>query len=138
MGMRRTIDGGPQYGKLFRQAVAENVRDYAQANDPPRPGFFIIKLHKRAPPVPARIYLCDHEPGEPDNKLDTGSILMAEIAGRNADPLDVWCAAGGRRDMTPKELAAVTWGRQYEAPDPRHNPHKAVDLAEQPPLFPEE
>lgn len=42
--------------------------------------------------MPSRIFLCNHEPGEPDNLRDRwpAEHLAAEIAGRWVEVYDVW------------------------------------------------
>jgi len=59
---------------------------------PPEPGFWLVYLKRGARHVPARIWLCDHEPYNVENKLDRWPIpfLAAEIAGRWVEVWQVW------------------------------------------------
>jgi hypothetical protein len=58
----------------------------------PECGFWMLYIKRGSFLVPARIWLCDHEPGEPDNKRDRWphEHLAAEIAGRWVETYDVW------------------------------------------------
>lgn len=57
-----------------------------------RPGaaaYFVLRARRDGPLVPARIWLCDHDPADPENKLDRGRLsiyLRADIAGEEVDP----------------------------------------------------
>lgn len=52
--------------------------------------YFLLRVRRRGPLVPARIRLIDHAPEDPEwNKLDRGrlsSLLAADIAGEEIDP----------------------------------------------------
>lgn len=50
---------------------------------------FLLRAVRFGPLVPARLWLCDHDPADPDNKLDRGRLSVfprAEIDGREIDP----------------------------------------------------
>jgi hypothetical protein len=55
----------------------------------PRPRHFLMRLRRDGPLVPARLRWLDHEPGEPDNKLDRGRLTpfpAVDIAGKDVAP----------------------------------------------------
>lgn len=50
---------------------------------------FMLRMARYGPLVPARLWLCDHEPDVPENKLDRGRLSLyprADIAGTEVDP----------------------------------------------------
>lgn len=50
---------------------------------------FILRGVRHGPLVPARIWLCDHDPADAENKLDRGNLSVyprAEIDGKDVDP----------------------------------------------------
>lgn len=102
------------YARLFSEAVAESVRDDVRDNHPELlvPGFWQIRLRKGGPWVPARTFWCDHEPGEPDNKLDRWPLpyLAGEIIGEPADALDI-IGSRWRRELTAE--AGLTDLQEY-------------------------
>jgi hypothetical protein len=54
---------------------------------PPR--HFLMRVRRDGPLVPARIWLCDHEPASPENKLDRGRLSVyprADVGGLEVDP----------------------------------------------------
>ncbi len=140
----------PNYGRLFRAAVTDSVRDYyREHHELLVEGFWLIRLRKLAPQIPARTYLCNHEPGAPDNILDRWPLpfLAGEIAGDVADPLDIF----GARDREPlkprpplktveQEYAFLVedmrHARLYRPEDPLAQPRRAVDLTRIPPIPP--
>ena len=64
LAMRRTRNPGPNYARLFAEAVNDAVRDYlCEHRELLVPGYWAIKLRTGGPPVPARSFWCDHEPG---------------------------------------------------------------------------
>jgi hypothetical protein len=121
----------PALKKNIEQLVA-NHRVAAR----PEPGLFKLRLVRRGPWLPARIWWCDHEPGEPDNLLDTGPILVAEIAGQAADPLEVW-EHGQRIEQVEynHRLKVVVWATMHAPQEPEAKPNERVDLRKHPPLF---
>ena len=62
--------------------------------------YFLLRLTRDGPLVPARLRWIDHEPGEAENKLDRGRIVpfpIADIAGAEADPEIILDRIGVRR-----------------------------------------
>ena len=53
------------------------------------PGFWSVRVINGAPFVPGRIWLCDHEPGEVENKVDQ-PFLQGQLALDLTPPADVW------------------------------------------------
>jgi hypothetical protein len=132
----------PNYARLFAEAVRDSVRDHARDNPQTiLTGLFVGKLRRRGPDIPASIEQIDHEPGEPDNKLDTGPIFIATIGLDAADPLDVM-AMRRRRAIDQAEydyrMARLAWARDYAPHEPEARPDRAVDLRRIPAIGPEE
>jgi hypothetical protein len=53
------------------------------------PRHYILRLVRGGPLLPARIWFCDHDPADPDNKLDRGRLSLyprADIAGVEVEP----------------------------------------------------
>jgi hypothetical protein len=146
--MRRTRNPGPNYARLFAEALTDSVRDYYREHrELLVPGYWAIKLRKRGPPVPARTFWCDHEPGNPENKLDQ-PFFAAEIAGDAVDPLDIF-AAPVRDTLRPRgglnqaqeyayQVADIRHARQWRRDDPIANPTHRVRLSRLPIPFSEE
>lgn len=61
------------------------------------PAYFVLRVVRDGPLVPARLWWCDHEPQEPDNKLDRGRLSVFP----RADIADV--------EVPPEELIERTW-----------------------------
>ena len=141
----------PNYARLFAEAVEDSVRDYLCAHrELLVPGYWAIKLRKRGPPVPARTMMIDHEPGNPENKLDRWPLpyLAGEIAGAVADPLDIF-AAPLRWPLQPRggltvereyafQVADIRHARQWRKEDPIANPRRRVRLGRMPIPFVED
>jgi hypothetical protein len=138
----------PNYARLFAEAIEDSVRDYyLEHRELLVPGYWAIKLRKRGPPVPARTFFCDHEPGNPENKLEV-SFLAGEIAGDVADPLDIF-AAPVRAELEPRggltqpqeyayRVADIRHARQWRKDDPLANPRRRVRLNRMPIPFVED
>jgi hypothetical protein len=58
----------------------------------PREGYWMVRLRRDGPEVPARLFWCDHEPGIPENKLDRWPMpyLQGQIGTDLADPYEIW------------------------------------------------
>jgi hypothetical protein len=141
----------PNYARLFAEAIAENIRDYySEHRELLVPGHWVIKLRKHAPLIPARTFWCDHEPGNPENKLDRWPLpfIAGEIAGDIADPLDIF----GARDRAPLEprggltieqeyayrVADIRHARRWRPDHPIANPTRRVVLSRMPIPFAED
>ena len=53
------------------------------------PGHWMVRCCRRCPEVAARIWLCDHEPGEPANVLDQ-PYLQGQLGLDLTDPAEIW------------------------------------------------
>jgi len=106
----------------------------------PQLGFWMIRMRRGGPEMPACIALSDHEPGNAGNKLDTGPILVANVGYEERDPIEVWSMKG--RAITEAEyrfeMARVAWVRAHAMDEPEATPRKPVDLAALRPIGPEE
>jgi hypothetical protein len=87
-----------------------------------------VKLRSGAVEVAARIFWCDHEPGEPENKLER-PFLDAEINAERVPPSWVWERRG--RAITEADyrylIALGKWAREHAPHEPAANPREAVD-----------
>ena len=94
----------------------------------PEPGLWAIRLRKGGVEVAARIFLCDHEPGHPGNKLDQ-PFMDAEINGERVHPDRIWHTRGRPIDEAEYQylLKVYEWARQHAPNDPAANPHQPVD-----------
>jgi hypothetical protein len=142
---------GPNYARLFAEAVNDAVRDYlCEHRELLVPGYWAIKLRTGGPPVPARTFWCDHEPGNPDNKLDRWPLpfIAGEIAGDVADPLDIF-AARSRVPLRPRggltqpqeyafQVADIRHARVWRPDEPIANPRHRVRLSRLPIPFVED
>jgi hypothetical protein len=138
------------YARLWSEVITEDQRDYAHDNpEVLQPGYWLIKKRKRFAPLPARIYWCDHEPGNPENKLDRWPLpfLAGEIAGEPADPEDIF-GARERITMVPRDgltieetykflIAEMHWARQHAPNDAAARPQRHLaDLTNLDPIGP--
>jgi hypothetical protein len=97
----------------------------------PEPGFWLVRLAKGAPLVPAAILRVHttHEPGNPGNAMERSPFLAAEIAGETCDIDAVWLRKG--EPITESEYrfrcADAAHARQWRPDEPQAQPRKAVD-----------
>jgi hypothetical protein len=118
-----------------------------------------MQMVRRGPFVPVRIWWCDHEPGDPENKLDRGGkpFLAAEVGGEWYDPpKSIWtepvfefarerqtCLAGHWKQPMPLseqryrlEAEAIRQARELGRRDPRLTPYRPVRAQDVPlPVF---
>ena len=81
------------------------------------PAHFMMRARRNGPLVPARLWLCDFEPGSPENKLDRGRLSpypRADLAGIEVPPEQV-LQEGDRISITPVKIEG--------AKSPRHSSH---------------
>ncbi len=99
----------------------------------------MVRLRRFAPEMPASIAWCDHEPGNTDNLLSTGPILVANIGYEEVDPERLWNMVKRpiRYDDYKYFMARADWVRQYAPDEPEAAPRRAVDLTKLPALGPE-
>lgn len=130
------------WARLWREAKRDSVRDfYGDNREKIRAGLYVGRLVKGGPEMPAKVELIDHEPGDPENKLDTGSIWVAQVGTAEADPLDVM-AMHERRPISEGEyafqMARLTWIQKHAPHEPEASPARHVDLSSLPPIGPSE
>lgn len=105
----------------------------------PEPGYWMIRLVKGGPAVPAMIECRPHEPGNPFNVLDRSprSLWHAEIDGEPADVERVWNARpvpgpDDKPQITRAEydyqVALGRHAKEYLPNHPRANPRSKIDL----------
>jgi hypothetical protein len=137
----------PNFGRLFGEAVRESIIDH-YPRDRIEAGYFLIRLGRGRPLVPARIYWRDHEPGNEENKLDRWPLpaLAGEIIGRYCDPVEVWTG----RDREPLQPPAgytverwyqylvddASWAKEHAPETPIAKPWRKVDYTAIPPIAP--
>jgi hypothetical protein len=98
----------------------------------PEPGCYMVRFGPRRPEVPARIWVCTHEPGNPENEMDRGARIYydAELSGQPADPYLVMRARSHRRiaeDEYRYQVACVAWALNEQRRDPRLHPTRLTD-----------
>lgn len=143
----------PNYAQLFREAVEDAKRDYILEHPEIMiPGFWLIRLHKRAPLIPARTYLTSAEPGNPENILDRWPlpILAGEIIGEVVDPADIFAAPERQpiEELASPVRLSIEAHYNYLVADAKHaarspsrrhepiaNPRRVIDLTRMKPLF---
>lgn len=107
--------------------------------DRPQPGYWMIRLVKGAPEVPACIQYeqTTHEPGNPENLMERSAILTARINGDVVRMDRVWLRRG--RSITKAEhdfqVADARWAAKHSPGEPKANPDRPVDLNSIPPIF---
>lgn len=104
--------------------------------DTPQPGFWMVRLVKGGPEVPAAIQweLTRHEPGNPTNRMERSPILTARIQGEIVPVEMVWLRRG--RPITEAEfrfqIADTEWAKTYAPAEPKANPKAPIDLLQAP------
>lgn len=137
----------PNLRRMFAEAVRQSIEDNYPRGEI-QPGYFMVRLGPKHPRVPARIYLCDHEPGNPDNKIET-PFLAGEFVGEFIDPVVIW-SNRYREPLLPRDglktveaeyaflVAEAAWAKEWSKDDPVANPRRKVDLTAIPPIPPPE
>lgn len=104
------------------------------------PAFFMIRVRRDGPLTPGRYWLCDHDPADPENKLDRGRLSIyprAEVGGREWDPDRIdersWAPLEHWKSLIPisrgefeYRLAHLQWTRRHRPADPVGYPNKPV------------
>jgi hypothetical protein len=118
---------------LNRRPAPYRDRGPVRVMGDPEVGYWLMRAVKGGPLVPARIWICDHEPHFPENKL-TREFLAAQIAGRWVEVEKVWHSRGKAIDEREYQwrLAEIEWAMKYAPTDPLANPWKPVDLKDVP------
>ena len=110
-----------------------------------RPGYWKLRLVRSGPFVPARIWLCDHEPFNEDNTLDRWPIPFpaGEVAGQWVDPREIWLRVIGDsviwKRVEPIDervfkwmMKDMSWAKEYAPDDPIANPRRPANLSQLP------
>lgn len=106
----------------------------------PAPGFWLLRLTKGAVEVPARIFAetCTAEPGNPGNRMERPTFLVAEILGEPVELDEIW--ERKRRPISAAEyrfqIADFKHAGEWRPDDPKASPRAPVDLTKLPPLYP--
>lgn len=96
----------------------------------PEPGYWLIRLVRNGPPVPAAIMWAQttHDPvtGEP---MDRSRFLVAVIGGKPAGLEDVWHRRGRPIDEAEYRfrLADAAWAREHAPSDAHANPTRSIN-----------
>ena len=104
-----------------------------------RPQYFMLRIQRHGPLVPARIQWLDHEPGEPGNPRDSwpAVIPQVDIAGEVVPPEDLtdrfhW-PAGHWKYAQPVTAAQyrhafdrLRWAERNRPEDPTLRPRRRV------------
>lgn len=107
--------------------------------DKPEPGFWMLKLGRNTPEVPAciRLVQATFEPGEPTNLMDRSPSLVALIRGKIVPLSEVWERRG--RAITEQEydyqLRLAHWADETGEPTPLAEPQAPIDFNALKPLF---
>ncbi len=98
--------------------------------DRPEPGFWLVRLVRNGPPVPAAIMWVQttHDPvtGEP---MDRSRFLAAYIDGKPVGLDDVWLRRGTPIDEAEYRfrLADAAWAREHVPSEIAANPKRSID-----------
>lgn len=110
-----------------------------RALDVPGTGYWLMRMVKLGPEVPASIQweTTEHEPGNPDNVMDRSPILTARINGDIVAWDRVWNWT--KREITESEFhfrtADAAWARTNAPNEPAANPTRRLDLMQVPAPF---
>jgi hypothetical protein len=118
------------------------------------PVYFILRVRRDGPLLPARLWWCDTEPGVPDNKLDRGRFSIyprAAIGGDEVDPELIFDRTMSHRDLRPgypprhwkyaqpiseeryrSEFDRLRWAERNRPAHPVLQPRRKVDPAQLP------
>lgn len=117
-------------------AAPDPRRGETRIMDRPVPGYWLIRLARGAPLVPACIRLIHttSEPGNPDNAMERSPFLAAFVSDEPVDMDRVWLTRG---EPIPKieylyKCADAAWAKEHAQDEPAANPRKPVDLLQSP------
>lgn len=104
--------------------------------DRPEPGFWLIRLVKRGPYVPARIYWSEGIDPDTGESIDRPRLLCGEVAGEPCDPFDIWLTR--RKPIDEKDFRfrtdEIRWLRQNKPDTPQCHPRRPIDFTNLPPI----
>jgi hypothetical protein len=130
------IDTHLNWKRLFGAAVRDSIVDYYEPRSAViKPGFFLVRLGKGRPLVPARIWWCAHEPGNPENELEV-PFLEGEAAGKPYQPALIWSSGLPTTEAEYRfRMALHAHCVEHEPDAPEANPTRKVRLRDLPSLF---
>jgi len=117
--------------------------------DRPQQGFYVIRLVKGGPLVPARIWRpCACTVPNGDDAIDPNALhewretcdrfphLRGEIDGKHADLWMVWTSGRPTTEANWRYMTDVSrWARAHAPHEPEAQPRETVNLAAIPPIF---
>ncbi len=123
------------------------AEEYARTHLAGAPRYFMLRVRRDGPLVPAHLWWCDHEPGEPENKR-YGSrwpelYPCADIAGAEVPPEDLierlWWPSTHWKCPQPiseteyrYQLQRIIWAERNRVDEPALRPRRALDPAQLP------
>lgn len=117
------------------------------------PRHYMMRRRRGGPLVPARLWQCDHEPGEPENVLDRPPYWRADIGDTEVDPHEVLdrCWSPTAKDLRPgypprhwkyaapitearyrQEIERLRWAETHRPTDPGLQANRRVDPRQTP------
>jgi hypothetical protein len=139
------IDNHLNFRRLFAEAIRDSIVDNFDRSLI-RAGYYSGRLGTDKMLVEALIYLRDHEPGNPENKLDGPPVLAGEILGEYCDPVLVWTLSDRQPLRAPHGYTAAgwyayrsdlaSWAKVNDPDDPLARPYRPVDLTALEPIRP--
>ena len=107
-------------------------RGEPRAMQRPETGYWLIRLRRGAPEVPAciRYERTTYEPGLPDNRMDRSPILTARINGDIVPWERVWLTRGRAIDRAEYDyrVAVTEWAIENAPDDPAADATRPIDL----------
>ncbi len=139
------IDSHLNFRRMFAEAIRDSIVDNFDRSVI-QPGYFVGRYGTDKMLVEARIYWRDHEPGNPENKLDGPPVLAGEILGWYCDPALVWTLSDRQPMRVPQGYTAAGWyayrsdlagwDKENDPDSPLARPWRKVDLTTLPPIAP--
>jgi hypothetical protein len=139
------IDKHINLRRLFAEAIRDTIIDQFDRSLI-QVGYYEMKFHIKLKPgeflpfMAARIYWRDHEPGNPENKLDRWPlpVLAGEILGKDVDPALVWTGRD-RRPLVALPGHTIHSTYRYRVADAawavEHAPDEAIAHPKRPSLL---
>ena len=131
-------DGLPDAAEGIGRA-ARALRAEARVIGQPEEGYWLVKLVKNGPRVPACIRRVETrvEPGEPANRMERSAFLAAFINGEPVAIDRVWEVRGEpiSRQEHDYRVAVTDWAIKHAPDEPEAEPTKRIDLNALPPIY---
>lgn len=95
----------------------------------PQAGHWLVRCCRRCPEVAARIWLCDHEAGMPDNPVDQ-PYLQGQIGLDLVPPEEVWHRRGHPISEAEfhHQIAWLGWAERNEPDHPSFTYRQPVNI----------